>query len=182
VWGFAEAFTISRFLAPATLTTPISFRGLIDCNGTEEGQKHQRPARYARLYLCSGDHRNILMPVGRGTWPLVDDRAVHDSLRAMETRIGLMTSVCTGSALLAKAGLLDEKPAATNHEAFGWVAQQGPRALWNSVSRRVDAGKYMTSGGGCRHRHGFLSCVPACWPCSRRGRGARGRVQLDSRS
>jgi transcriptional regulator GlxA family with amidase domain len=58
-----------------------------------------------------------------------------------------MASVCTGAALLAKAGLLDGKPAATNHGSFGWVAQHGPAVLWDSVSRWVDAGKYVTSAG-----------------------------------
>ena len=58
-----------------------------------------------------------------------------------------MTSVCTGAAVLARAGLLDGLPAATNHSAFGWVAQQGPNVLWDSVSRWVDAGKYVTSAG-----------------------------------
>jgi putative intracellular protease/amidase len=89
----------------------------------------------------------LMVPGGRGTWRLVDDPAVLDWLRAMDARVGLMTSVCTGAALLAKAGLLDGKPAATNHGAFGWVAQQGPRVLWDSVSRWVDAGKYVTSAG-----------------------------------
>jgi transcriptional regulator GlxA family with amidase domain len=65
----------------------------------------------------------------------------------MDARVDLMTSVCTGAALLAKAGLLDGKPAATNHGAFGWVVQQGPRVLGDNVSRWVDAGKYVTFAG-----------------------------------
>ena len=31
--------------------------------------------------------------------------------------------------------------------AFGWVSRQGPKVLWDSVSRWVDAGKYVTSAG-----------------------------------
>jgi transcriptional regulator GlxA family with amidase domain len=58
-----------------------------------------------------------------------------------------MTSVCTGAAVLARAGLLDGRTAATNHGAFAWVAEQGPKVLWDSVSRWVDAGRYMTSAG-----------------------------------
>ena len=65
----------------------------------------------------------------------------------MNAKVGIMASVCTGAALLAKAGLLDGKPAATNHGSFGWVAQHGPAVLWDSVSRWVDAGKYVTSAG-----------------------------------
>ena len=59
----------------------------------------------------------------------------------------IIASVCTGAAVLAKCGFLDGLPAATNHDAFGWVAQHGPRVLWDNVARWVDAGKYVTSGG-----------------------------------
>ena len=58
-----------------------------------------------------------------------------------------MTSVCTGAAVLARAGVLDGRPAATNHAAFEWVTRFGPRVLWDNVARWVDAGKYVTSAG-----------------------------------
>jgi putative intracellular protease/amidase len=89
----------------------------------------------------------LMVPGGRGTWPLVDQPPVLEWLRTMDAKVSIMASVCTGAALLAKAGLLDGKPAATNHGAFGRVAQQGPRVLWDGVSSWVDAGKYVTSAG-----------------------------------
>ena len=65
----------------------------------------------------------------------------------MDQRVQLMTSVCTGAAVLARAGVLNGRPAATNHDAFAWVTQFGPRVLWDNVSRWVDAGHYVTSAG-----------------------------------
>src|SRR4051794_37363273 len=65
----------------------------------------------------------------------------------MDEKVKLMASICTGAAVLARAGLLDERPAATNHATFTLVAQQGPKILWDSVSRWVDAGRYVTSAG-----------------------------------
>lgn len=65
----------------------------------------------------------------------------------MDKRVRIMASVCTGAAVLARCGFLDGLPAATNHGAFGWVSQHGPRVLWDSVARWVDAGKYVTSAG-----------------------------------
>jgi transcriptional regulator GlxA family with amidase domain len=65
----------------------------------------------------------------------------------MDGKVRIMASVCTGAAVLARAGLLDGLPAATNHAAFGWVVSHGPKVLWNSVARWVDAGKYVTSAG-----------------------------------
>jgi transcriptional regulator GlxA family with amidase domain len=65
----------------------------------------------------------------------------------MDGKVPIMASVCTGAAVLARGGLLDGLPAATNHSAFEWVAKHGPKVLWDSVSRWVDAGKYVTSAG-----------------------------------
>ena len=49
---------------------------------------------------------------------------------------GPMAVVTAGA--LARAGLLDGRPAATNHAAFGFVTTFGPRVLWDNVSRWVD--------------------------------------------
>jgi transcriptional regulator GlxA family with amidase domain len=65
----------------------------------------------------------------------------------MTEKVSIMASVCTGAAVLASAGLLDGKPAATNHQAFGWVTTFGPNVLWDNVSRWVDAGHYVSSAG-----------------------------------
>jgi transcriptional regulator GlxA family with amidase domain len=96
----------------------------------------------------------LMVPGGRGTGALIDDRTdpagvaeLLDWVRAMDGKVPLMTSVCTGAAILARAGLLDGRPAATNHAAFDWVARQGPKVQWDSVARWVDAGKYATSAG-----------------------------------
>jgi transcriptional regulator GlxA family with amidase domain len=95
-----------------------------------------------------------MIPGGAGTWPLLDDKtdpvgvaALLDWVRQMDQSVRLMTSVCTGAAVLARAGLLDGRPAATNHSGFAWVAEQGPNVLWDSASRWVDAGRYVTSAG-----------------------------------
>ena len=95
-----------------------------------------------------------MVPGGGGTWPLLDDRAdpagvaaLLEWMRVMDGKVRIMASVCTGAAVLAKSGFLDGLPATTNHGAFGWVAGHGPKALWDNVSRWVDAGKYVTSAG-----------------------------------
>jgi transcriptional regulator GlxA family with amidase domain len=96
----------------------------------------------------------LMIPGGGGTWPLLDEdnhpkkvEALLEWVHAMDGRVKIMASVCTGAAVLAHAGLLDGLPAATNHSAFSWVASHGPNVLWDSVSRWVDAGKYVTSAG-----------------------------------
>ena len=84
----------------------------------------------------------LMIPGGGGTWPLLDAKAepqrvaaLLDLVQRMDGKVNLMTSVCTGAAVLARAGLLDGRPAATNHGAFAWLTEQGPKVLWDSVSR-----------------------------------------------
>ena len=57
------------------------------------------------------------------------------------------TSVCTGAALLAKAGLLDGRSATTNKLAFDWATRQPTRVLWQRKARWVVDGSFMTSSG-----------------------------------
>lgn len=166
VWGFTEAFTMSRFIGTGYLSPPpYPFEVLFISN--DERPKGQPSAVPAPVKSQNGPRvapdmfRNdalrqpfdVLMIPGGNTGPLLNQadpkpvEALIDWVKAMDKRVQLMTSVCTGAAVLAFAGLLDEKPATTNHQAFGWVSLLAPRVLWNNVSRWVDAGRYVTSAG-----------------------------------
>jgi cyclohexyl-isocyanide hydratase len=59
----------------------------------------------------------VCVPGGHGQVELMDDEAVLDWLRAQARTARYMTAVCTGSLLLARAGLLTGY-AATSHWAF----------------------------------------------------------------
>ena len=56
-------------------------------------------------------------------------------------------SVCTGSALLAKAGLFDGLAATSNKMFFELARSQGDNVEWRESARWVDAGQYVTSSG-----------------------------------
>ena len=89
----------------------------------------------------------LLVPGGRGTRREVDNAALLAWLQAKAAKTEYVASVCTGSALLAKAGLLDGLPATTNKLAFDWVRAQGPKVDWRLRARWVEAGKFWTSSG-----------------------------------
>src|SRR5204862_116129 len=55
----------------------------------------------------------LVYPGGRGTRRELADEAVLDWVRGLSTGGTVVASVCTGSLVLAAAGLLDRKPAAT---------------------------------------------------------------------
>jgi len=74
------------------------------------------------------------------------DEMTTAALHALTFRATLLTSVCTGSVLLARAGLLASTPlATTHHEDIGILAEVlGDRAV---TARWVDAGAVVTAGG-----------------------------------
>jgi transcriptional regulator GlxA family with amidase domain len=89
----------------------------------------------------------LLIPGGIGTRDAIDDRGLLDWLATRSRSAEIVMSVCTGSALLARAGLLDGQRATTNKAFFQWVADQGPKVEWVRQARWVDAGKFVTSSG-----------------------------------
>jgi putative intracellular protease/amidase len=86
----------------------------------------------------------IVVPGGPGTDDQLEDGPVHEWLRAADATTAWTTSVCTGSLVLAAAGLLAGRRA-TSH----WLALEELRGLGATpVSERVVFdGKYVTAAG-----------------------------------
>lgn len=93
----------------------------------------------------------ILVPGGEGTRVEVDNEIVLGWLRAQAKDASYVLSVCTGSALLAKAGVLEDGArrvrATTNKMAFAWVAKQSEKVEWVKKARWVEDGPFFTSSG-----------------------------------
>jgi transcriptional regulator GlxA family with amidase domain len=88
----------------------------------------------------------LVVPGGFGTRALLDDAQVLDFIRATATRARRVTSVCTGSLLLAKAGLLEGKRATTHWGALDLLASLGTGIAVDREERVVDDG-IITSAG-----------------------------------
>ena len=67
----------------------------------------------------------IVFPGGHGTRALMTDERVLDWVRAAHTSTTFTTSVCTGSCVLAAAGLLDGLTATTHWGALNVLAEHG---------------------------------------------------------
>ncbi|MBO6675478.1 MAG: DJ-1/PfpI family protein [Rhizobiales bacterium] len=89
----------------------------------------------------------ILVPGGAGTRQEVHNQTLLAWLAGQADKAEYVLSVCTGSALLAKAGLLDGRRATTNKSAFAWVTDQGPNVDWQQKARWVEDGKFITASG-----------------------------------
>ncbi|PGW37198.1 DJ-1/PfpI family protein [Bacillus thuringiensis] len=61
--------------------------------------------------------------------------------------VELMTSVCTGALLLAKAGLLNGKMATTHWASYDRLENEFPAVIVKRKVKFVDAGNIVTSGG-----------------------------------
>ena len=89
----------------------------------------------------------ILVPGGIGTRREINNLPLLEWLRRRAAEAEIVTSVCTGAALLARAGLLDGRRATSNKLSFEWVTEQGPAVEWIKQARWVEDGKFATSSG-----------------------------------
>jgi transcriptional regulator GlxA family with amidase domain len=137
VYGPVQAFASSRIVDPDGKRRPL-FE--IFSMAAEAGQVKagEGPASWAEWsFEKAPDYDILLIPGGFGTRAAVADQAFVERLAAASRRARITTTVCTGSALLARTGLLDGRPATSNKIAWDWVT----RTRW------VDDGNVLTSSG-----------------------------------
>lgn len=89
----------------------------------------------------------VLIPGGQGTRPLLHNDQVLAWIYEQAGVAELVLSVCTGSLLLAKAGLLDGLEATTHHLALDLLREVGPKISVRDDTRVVDNGRVITSAG-----------------------------------
>ena len=89
----------------------------------------------------------LLVPGGIGTRGEVNNPVMLNWLKERSQQAELVASVCTGSALLAKAGVLDGLRATSNKQAFAWASSQSEKVQWQQQARWVEDGKVFSSSG-----------------------------------
>lgn len=98
--------------------------------------------------LESAPHAHILIvPGGAGTRRGDDLNPVIDFIKRVSMGAELVTSVCTGSFLLARANLLDGLAATTHWASIARFRDQFPSINVVENQKVVDQGKIITAGG-----------------------------------
>ena len=109
--------------------------------------KAQAPMLLAQYSFEEAPELDVLMvPGGIGTLVEVDNTRMIGFLKRTASKVAVVTSVCTGSALYAKAGLLEGVKATGNKVFFDYITNQG-KADWQLEARWVESGRYVTSSG-----------------------------------
>ncbi|HXB65480.1 MAG TPA: DJ-1/PfpI family protein [Solirubrobacteraceae bacterium] len=104
-----------------------------------------RLALYADATLAElRDPDVVVVPGGPGQAALMDDGPVHEWLRAAHERSTWTVSVCTGSLILAAAGLLEGRRATSHWTALEELGRLGAEPV---AERVVWDGKLVTAAG-----------------------------------
>ena len=145
-----DGFELLDVFGPLEIFGVLTGQFCIALVGPEAGpvRSAQGPEVVAGLsYEDAPSSEIVLVPGGRGTRGLVNDQDFTGWLARWSAGAEFITSVCTGSALLAAAGLLDGYRATSNKQAFAWAREQGPDVEWVPQARWVEDHNRWTSSG-----------------------------------
>jgi transcriptional regulator GlxA family with amidase domain len=89
----------------------------------------------------------LVVPGGWGTRKEINNEKILSWIRARARQVETLSSVCTGSVMLGKAGLLDGRRATTHWRALPWMREVLPQVIvedsWHVI---VDDNIYTSAG------------------------------------
>jgi transcriptional regulator GlxA family with amidase domain len=108
----------------------------------------QGPSTVAEFEFTDHPDLNyVLVPGGLGTFTQLNNPLILDFIRKVSATAEILMSVCSGSALFAKAGILDGKRATSNKMFFNFTAEQSGKVKWVENARWVEDDNIFTSSG-----------------------------------
>lgn len=89
----------------------------------------------------------LVVPGGWGVRAAIENSKIVDWVAKQGKAVETLTSVCTGSVLLGRAGLLEGKRATTHWMVLDWMRQLLPNVIVEEDFRYVEDGDIITSAG-----------------------------------
>ena len=89
----------------------------------------------------------LVVPGGRGVRQLLEDEVFLQDLLVLLEQARVVLSVCTGSLLLAKLGVLDGRAATSHHTSLEQLRELAPTADVHDDRRWVEDGHFVISAG-----------------------------------
>lgn len=144
-----DRFEILDAFGPAEMFASLPAKMHVECYSEEGGvvRSTQNVKVDTLPFSEIPEGTTVLIPGGIGARSLVPDVAFIEKLTAIVKQADYVLTVCTGSQLLAKTGLIDGKKATTNKMAFAMVEASVPAVQWQKKARWVVDGRFYTSSG-----------------------------------
>ena len=108
----------------------------------------------------NSDNYILFIPGGIGTRELVKNEGFINNLKLLSQKAEYIITVCTGSILFSKTGLLNNRKATSNKRVFFWAKNESPEVIWIKKARWIKDGNIYTSSGvsaGMDMTLGFIS-------------------------
>lgn len=105
----------------------------------------------------------LLLPGGVGTLTELENPCMLAFLAERATAARITASVCTGSALLARAGVLNGYRATSNKQLFALATRQSDKVDWVEAARWVDDGPVVTASGVSAGTDMALAIIQRLW-------------------
>lgn len=173
-----EVLTMWAALARRADATTVTVHLVSDTGGPIRCAKGARVLADRTWDDLQGTPDIVVVPGGRGTRQLVEDAALLARLRSLHDAGALLASVCTGSLLLAAAGLLEHRPATTHHGALAELQGLDGSCEVRRDQRYVDDGDIVTSAGVSAGIDMALHLVDR-FAGTERARAVRAAIQYD---
>jgi len=145
-----DGFELLDFYGPLEMFGLLEGEAKITVVAEKPGQVRSSggPCGVAEAAMAgSGGFDVLLIPGGIGTRKAMLNPQFLAELTRLAEASQIVATVCTGSFLLARTGLLDRRKATSNKRVFQLVKSSAPKVEWMAKARWVEDGKYFTSSG-----------------------------------
>lgn len=146
LYGIASTHTINLHLLASTLAPVLTRPRMPEMNPVNSSVY---PSVLPTHTFADAPELDVLIIPGGPGMRAPDELLTAELKYIADTypKLKYLITVCTGSALLARTGLLDGKRATTNKSSWKGVVQYGPLVKWVAPARWVVDGNIWTAAG-----------------------------------